>query len=420
MNLNRTLIKQSLDDWNEVYLQIIQGFITRDVGPLPPKGSSATLLGARRSGKTYQAVGMTRQLRPEAVLYYNFEDPLYYAHPDVENLDLLLSVAEEYRREPIDCLVLDEIQNVDGWERWLRKLIALKRYHIIVTGSSAKLLSSELATALAGRTLADTVWPLSLEERLRFAGTSQAADRRRLAAEVRQCLTWGAFPEVVLEPDDQRRRRLLQQYLSDIVLRDVITRHQIRNKRALDQILTYYLTNPSSPHSYTAVGRAFGIATDTVADYTAALQDAFCVFEVLRYHPNLKVQARDPRKVYIVDPGLRAVGARSVEDDTGKLLENLVYLELRRRGCEVSYYQGRQEVDFVVTEHYQPRAAIQVCAAGLDQPATFRREVDALLECLGALNLDRGVVVTLDEEQRLSEQGKSIELVPARRWLLGA
>lgn len=413
-------VKQSLDDWESVFTAARSSLISRAHPTLPPKGSSATLLGVRRSGKTYTAIEMTKSVPAEQVLYYNFEDPLFYAEPYVEGLERVLVVAEQYRRAPIECLVLDELQNVRGWERWVRKLIALKRYHVIVTGSSAKLLSSELATALAGRTLSTTIWPLSLTERAQFAKVDDGdqEDWRRRLAELRDLLTWGAFPEVVLLDDSGARKRLLQQYLNDIVLRDVISRQQIRNKRAFDQVLTHYLTNASSLHSYSALRKAYGVTTDTAAEYTQGLQDAFCLFEVHRYHPNLKVQARDAKKVYLIDPGLRTVGARSTQDDTGKLLENLVYLELRRRGHEISYYRGQGEVDFIVTDRYQPIAAIQV-AASLAASATDKRERDALVECCSALGLKRGTIITMDEERQLKEQGIHLDVVPAWRWLRG-
>jgi len=276
--MDAALLKHSLDDWDEVLRRVRSTLIERDVPPLPPKGSSAVLLGIRHAGKTHAAIAMTRAFPQKRVLYYNFEDPLFYADPHVRHLDQLLAVAEEYREVPIECLVLDEIQNIEGWERWLRKLIALGRYHIIVTGSSAKLLSSEISTALAGRTLSYTIWPLSLAEHLRFRKEPRPGDRRRQKAHLRQLMAWGAFPEVVLSDDRLHRQRLLQQYLTDIVLRDVISRRQIRNKRAFDQILTYYFTNPSSLHSYSALRKAFGVTADTAADYTAGLQDAFAVF----------------------------------------------------------------------------------------------------------------------------------------------
>ncbi len=142
------------------------------------------------------------------------------------------------------------------------------------------------------------------------------------------------------------------------------------------------------------------------------------MFEVERFHPNLKVQSRDPRKIYVVDAGLRRVAACSAEADSGKLLENLVYLDLRRRKQTVYYYQARGEVDFIVTEGYQPKTAIQVCAYGMEKEATRRREIGSLLACLSALDLDEGLIVTMDRNEVIEADGKLIRSVSALDWLL--
>jgi hypothetical protein len=409
-------LKQSIDDWREFYLNARNSLVERAVPPLPTRKLAAALVGVRRAGKTSQAILMTRSVPAEKVLYYNFEDPLFYTDDRVDNLDLLVSVASEFSPAPLEVLILDEIQNVDGWWRWIRKIVDQGRYRVIVTGSSAKLLSAEIATVIAGRCLQYRVWPLSFSELLAFRG-GEARTRHHLLSALRDMMTWGSYPEVILTEDEGARKRLLKQYLNDIVLKDVLGRFEIRNTRALDQILTYYLTNPSSLHSYSALRKAFGVNTDTAGSYTRALADAFVVFEVNRYHANLKVQARDPKKVYIIDPGLRAVGARSTSDDTGKLLENLVFIELLRREKEVSYYKGEREVDFVVTESYQPREAIQVCASDLADEKTHDREVGGLLECLDSLGLARGTIVTHDREERIRRGGKRIDFVPAWTWL---
>lgn len=409
-SVDRAALKTSIDEWQSVYRMMRARRVLRKAPPLAPKGSSSALVGVRRSGKTYLAIQMSEIFKPEDVFFYNFEDPYFLIHNSVEALEALLTVAEEYHPKGYVCLVLDEIHNVEGWERWLRKLIARNQYHIVVTGSSAKLLSQELATALAGRTLRHEVWPLSLHEMAEFTHTSVG---RGL---VRKAMMWGAFPEIVMTADDVLKTLILKQYLSDIVFKDVVKRHEIRNTRAFDQVATYYLTNPSSLHSYTAIKNAFQINIDAVAAYTKALEDAFLCFEVQRYHPNLKVQARDPKKIYVIDAGIRRVGARSAQDDTGKLLENCVYLELRRRGCEVSYFRDTYEVDFVITDHFKPIQAIQVCA-DLSAPKTRMRELTGMLECLHALKLSEGMIVTLDHEERIRAERKTIHCVPAYRWL---
>ncbi len=416
--MERSELKNSLDDWNDVFLRKLDSLRPRCLPELAPQGMATGLIGVRRSGKTSQAIAMTRLFPPQQVFYYNFEDPLFYLEATVSRLEALWVLAQEYRPQGIACVVLDEIQNVDGWERWVRKLIALGKQRIIITGSSAKLLSSEIATALAGRCLQYETWPLSFDEVLSFSEQPDKPSLQKQRSVLRQILQWGAFPEVVLQADtgNALKKKILRQYVTDIVLKDVMTRHQIRNKRALDQILTYYFTNPSSLHSYNAVKKAFGINVDTVSAYTAALSEAYVIFEVTRYHPNLKVQVRDPKKVYVIDPGLRNTNSRSASEDTGKLLENLVYLELRRREKEVSYFKGKQEVDFLITENYEPTTAIQVCADASD-PKTYQREVNALLECMNATGLSSGLCITVDRQEIVKVDGKQIEFVPARIFL---
>ncbi|MCC6220351.1 MAG: ATP-binding protein [Deltaproteobacteria bacterium] len=414
--MERSLFKKSLAEWAKFYLDARTTLIKRPCPPLPSKKIAAALIGVRRCGKTHQAISMTTSLPAEQVVYYNFEDPLFYLNNRVDNLDLLISVAEEFATAKIEVLILDEIQNVDGWERWVRKIVDQKRYRVIVTGSSANLLSSEISTSIAGRCLEYRLWPFSYTEILGLEPTPPASANEHLRL-LRTIMTWGAFPEVALTDDISLRKKLLEQYLSDIVLKDVISRHEIRHKQAFDKILTFYLTNISSLHSYASLKKAFAINAETAANYTNALKEAFMVFEVERYHANFKVQTRDPKKIYIVDPGLRTVGARSVTDDTGKLLENLVFLELTRRDKKVFYYRDKQEVDFVVTEKYKAIEAIQVCASNMQDSATFNREVSALVECLTALDLEKGTVITLDREENLTTAGKKIKIKPAYSWL---
>lgn len=417
-DMDRDSLRKSIDDWDSLLRSARKNLVPRAIPAMPQHPFGTALLGVRRCGKTYSAIQMSLRRPVEEVLYYNFEDPTFVLDDSVSGLDVLLDVAAEVKGRSSPLLILDEIQNVHHWERWVRKILDQRKHEVIVTGSSAKLLGRELATALTGRCLESRVYPLSLAEYGAFTGVGSSTRRDRLAM-LSDYLQWGGFPEVALAKSGEQKQRILQQYLTDIVLKDVLLRTDVRNRRALNQIVTFYLTNPSSLHSYSALKKAFGIGTETAAEITHALADAFLVFEVERYHANLKVQSRDPKKLYLVDTGLRQAGARSPQQDTGKLLENAVFVELLRRGAQVSYFKGEREVDFVVTEQFRPTAAIQVCASDLSDPGTAARETAALLECLAALGLGEGTIVTWDREQTLHERGKTIHLVPAYKWLTG-
>ena len=152
---------------------------------------------------------------------------------------------------------------------------------------------------------------------------------------------------------------------------------------------------------------------------TGYLTQAFLVFEMGRYHPNLKVQARDSKKIYVIDTGLRTVSLQSDREDWGRLAENAVYLELRRRGKQAFYYKQEQEVDFIITELGKPVDAIQVCYSDLENRETRDREINALRECLMALDLPSGKILTLSLEDTLLREGKTIHLIPLYQWLSG-
>ena len=415
--MKRSLLKQSIDEWQDFYLKAQSFLLPRYLSPpMPSFDIGLALVGIRRCGKSFLAFELASKYPTDKVLYYNFEDPLFYTYNKVESLDELLSVAEEYNSLRIELLILDEIHNVDGWERWLRKLIDQKKYKIIVTGSSAKMLSSEIATSLSGRVIEFKVAPLSFNETLNFKKALNCEEKSNLF-NLREMLTWGGFPEVVKLPFEQRAI-VLKQYLGDIVLKDIISRYQIRNKRALDQILSYYLTNLSSLHSYNSIAKAFEIDISTVIEYSGYLADTFLIKEVSRYHHNLKIQSRDPRKVYIGDLGFRKVGARSVSDDTGKLLENLIFTELDRRGKEVYYYKGKQEVDFILVEQYKPYEIIQVCSSNLENKETWDREISATEEAMNNLGLNCGKILSYDREEVINSSYGKIHIIPAHKWLM--
>jgi len=409
--MDRAFVQQSLQRWDDHYKTLRSSLIPRREMPSVPKPElGLALSGVRRCGKTTLAIQISSAFEASEVLYYNFEDPLFIGADDPLGIDTLWSVYEQYHGAAPAITIFDEVQNVNGWEPWIRSAVDQRRSRFIVTGSNAKLLSAEFSSSLTGRSLEHTTWPLSLSEAEDFlVGRSRSYC-------LNQLLTWGGLPAVLLTETDVERDQLLRQYLSDLVHRDIINRRKIRNKRSLDLLLMYYQTNLSSLHSYSAIKKAFGIPVDTVAEYTNALTEAFLVFEVDRFHRNLKVQSRDPRKIYVIDAGLRRVSARSAEADIGKRLENLVYLELRRRNHSVYYYREKGEVDFVITEGYAPKAAIQVCALGMDVKRTREREISALVDCLQELELDEGWIITMDRNEIIETNNKIIRSVSALDW----
>ena len=410
-------LRKSLIDWLEWFRKFSREFVPRQDVPSFQEGLCLALTGVRRSGKTSLTVQIASNLKKsDSTFYFNFEDPLFFAGTDVTVIDTLLSIYQEYTGHTATIVILDEVQHVEGWERWVRKAVDTRQFQVIVTGSSSELLSSEIATSISGRVIESTVWPLSFIEYLRFHNKKPSSEGLYLR-ELDSFLHWGGFPKASLTVQESDRILLLKQYLGDIVLRDVVARHKIKSQHSLQQLVTWYLTGVACPHSYTAVRKAFGMSIELVSTLTEYLSQAFLVFEMTRYHANLKVQARDSKKIYIVDSGLRTVSLLSEREDRGRLAENCVYIELRRRKKEIFYFREEKEVDFLITELGKPVEALQVAYSDLDDAKTREREVSALVECLDALGLKSGKILTYSYEDQQIINGHKIDFIPLYLWL---
>ena len=330
------------------------------------------IIGVRRSGKTTIVIQETAA-RTNNFLYINFEDPYFSEHSSVLVLEELIDEYFNIYNEEPEYVIFDEIHNIQNWERWARKFVDQKRAHLVLTGSSAKMLSSELSTSLTGRNLTTLVWPLTFREYLKFLKIGKENQKKSFS----DYLMWGGFPRIVLEPNMDLRLEILRQYYSDATLKDVVKRNEIRDVRALLAVFNFYLTNISSLHSYNSIKKAFGLSTHAPIAYAQALTEAFLIFEVSLYSRNLKVQSRNPKKTYAIDTGFRNANATSGSEDRGKLLENLVFLEFRKRGRQLYYHKDQLECDFVITENYKPTELVQVTES-LKEGAVRKREIEGL------------------------------------------
>ena len=282
-------LKKAVLDWTQWFRKFSKELIPRKNAPTFKHNLCLALIGVRRSGKTSTAVQIAAELqKTESTFYFNFEDPVFFAGTDVDSIDTLISLFEEQTKSQPSLVILDEVQNVEGWERWVRKAIDIGSYQVIITGSSSQLLSSEIATAISGRVIAHTIWPLSFSEFLAFTNNIPHSEAQLVSA-LETYMKWGGFPKAALFNEESERIMLLKQYLSDIVLRDVIARHSIKNQHALNQIVAYYLTGLSCLHSYNALRKAFNVSIELASSLTHYLTQAFLTFEMTRYHPNLLI-----------------------------------------------------------------------------------------------------------------------------------
>lgn len=412
--------------------------------PMLPHKATA-LIGMRRTGKTYAMYDLMRRLGadgvlPTAMLYLNLEDERLGA-PTTGTLDRALELF--FRRTPGNreqrCyLFLDEIQVVPDWERFVRRVLATEDVQIVLGGSSAKLLSTEIATSLRGYALAVEVLPFSLRETMRSQGVEPSVDpwppgaqvRSQAGSSLESYLQIGGFPEVQgVHPFD--RVQVLQGYVETVVLRDVVERHGITNLIALRHLAHALFDANAHGFSVTRlhgalVSQGLKVTKHTLLEYLRHLTDAYLVFLVSMRTRSEKQRLVNPRKVYAVDPGLAAAMYAGGAVNTGAQLECFVHLELRRRlgvlaTGAIAYYRTRSglEVDFAVDPVVpgRPLTLVQACA-NLEAPATRERELKALGEAMAETGCREATVVTLNDRESVQLAAGTVRVVPAWEWAL--
>lgn len=323
-------------------------------------GKVVGLAGVRRSGKTFLFFDAIQKLTAKGVdrrliLYLNFEDDRL--NPITANdLDMILRSWHEVFANTVGqhkYLFLDEVQNVSGWERWVRRLCDTEDVEVFVTGSSSQLLTRDLATALRGRSLTLEVFPLSFREYLAFRKIGivpHSADNESiLRHELEAYLTCGGFPEIVLA-DETLRPLIMEEYSSLMLYRDVLERYGVRNEKLMRELLRHCFCNTGSLLNVSKLHRDFTslghtISKNTLFDYLGYLEDAFLVFLLPKLEASLRKQEHNPKKLHVIDTGLISSFQAFPNRDLGHKLETVVFLENRRSRKDLFYYTNGSEVD---------------------------------------------------------------------------
>lgn len=372
----------------------------------------SVITGVRRSGKST----LTLQLADHYPAYYfiTFDDERLMNFK-VDDFNAML--IEMKRSGEAQTIVMDEIQEVPGWERFVRRLHD-EGYKVIITGSNAKLLSSELATHLTGRYLKIELFPFSFAEYLCFKkidpDEKTSDNMAKVLTAFDEFLLFGGFPEYlkINEPE------VLKRIYDDVVYRDLIVRFGIRNVTGFKNLAQYIFTNFTSETGYLPLAKLLGFNSSTsVKDYLNILGEGYLIFELAKFDYSLKRQYASNHKIYVIDNGLRNIVSFRTSADMGRLLENTVFLELRRRGHEVWFYksQKNQEADFLVNPNHP--TLIQVCY-DLQNPGTRQREISSLLVCMKELKMDHGIILTKNEEEVIHSDNLIIDIFPVWKWLL--
>ena len=374
------------------------------------------ITGPRRVGKSTQALLM---LRNKNFAYLNFDSqPLL----DAWDADLVMRMLDDVY-PGYEYLLLDEVQNLDSWDLWVSELFRQGK-NLVITGSNAKMLSSEMATALTGKYLKVEMLPFSLEEffdwnKLDLHGLrpEQQADASALMDDY---MRNGGYPEVVASR--QLTRSYLDTLFDSIVWKDVAKRHNVRNITNLNDLALYLVSNFCNPVSANDLTEELGFSSvNTTKKYMDYLHEPYLFYYLPRYNNKLKLMKKAPRKVYVVDNGFVAAKAFALSDNLGHLLENQVFVELMRRGYDTDktmfYYRSRndKEVDFVLRNGTHINQLVQVCY-DMSSPKTENREIDSLTECAAELNCSNLVIVTNNEERTIEKDGYRIDVVPVSKW----
>ena len=357
--------------------------------------------GVRRSGKSTLLHQLLKKL--SNFYYLNFEDTrlIDFESSDFEKLDEIFR--EEYGDSQF--YLLDEIQNVKHWEIFVRSRLD-KRKQFIITGSNASLLSRELGTRLTGRHLNVELFPFSFREIL-LLKKEKASPKS-----FEQYLNKGGFPEFA----KYERAEILRELLSDILHRDIVSRHNIREIKALQELAIYLLTNVGKEFSFNSLKRMFEFGSvNTPISFVSYLEDSYLLFTIPKFDYSLRKQLINEKKVYSIDNGLSVANSVSFTSDKGRMLENAVFVGLRRSHKDIYYFKGKGECDFLVKEGGRIRMAIQVTYEMNED--NKRRELDGLLEAMSKFGLDESLIITSNQEDEINIQGKKILVKPAWKWM---
>lgn len=392
-------------------------------------GKIITLAGVRRSGKTHHLFNLMNQLKnngipTEKILYFNFEDERL--HLSSADLDVILQAYRELhpRLKLSDCyFFFDEVQEVEGWEKFIGRIYASISRQVFITGSNAKLLSKEIATALRGRTITFEIYPLSFSEFVSVLSPGlnphSSADKATLSNLFDRFMHQGGFPELIKQ-EDELKDRVLQEYFNVMVLRDLIERYQISGSSTLKYFCKRVVGASAGEFSVNKIynelkSQGYQVGKDTLYAYQGYVEAVYLNRFISKYSHSVVKAESSQKKTYVIDPGLGAALDYTLSQDRGRLLETTAALELLKQSKHIAYQQNGGECDFVVIEKGNVTSAIQVAIDFVD-PKTREREIKGLTQSCLKFHLSEGVILTFDHAEQLEQEGVRITILPAWQY----
>ena len=393
--------------------------IARDIELAKYISSSLVVVisGIRRCGKSslLYLIKEKMKLKEGDYLYFNFDDERITN--DISILDQLYNIhLELYDREPV--LFFDEIQNISGWEKFINRMFE-KNIKVFVTGSNAKLLSSEISTSLTGRNKVIELSPFSFREFLVLSENKydlkkiNSTSKNKIKKDFEFYFKKGGFPLVDKEDDLE----LINSYFQDILYRDIIARFKLTQIEEIKQIGIYFMSNIGKLFSYSTLKNISGVkSSSSIKAYLDYYSQTYLFFYLKKFDFSIKKQILNPKKVYVIDQAFATRIGFNFSENKGRILENIVFLELKRRSKEVYYHQGKNECDFIIKDALEINEAIQVCY--FINPNNEKREIQGLLEAMKKYDLKKGLILTYEQEYSFETESSSINVIPVWKWLL--
>lgn len=402
------------DQQQRSYSGMVERDIDRNLLKLP---EILVISGVRRCGKSV-LLQQIRQSHEEQDYYFNFDDDRL-VNFKVDDFQALYEVFIELFGEQ-KTFYFDEIQNIPGWERFVRRLYD-NGCKVFVTGSNANMLSRELGTHLTGRHCSIELYPFSFGEFLKMKGNYPeqkdfytTAGRGLLKKSFDEYLRIGGFPRYIQDTNTSYLSTLYE----NIIYKDVVTRNKLNGERELLELVYFLASNAAKRFSYNSLAKTIGVKhPETIKNYLEYIESTYLIFQTMKFDWSVKKQMIAPKKIYFVDNAIIGKVGFNATDNIGQLLENLVYIQLKRKNHEIYYHDSGIECDFIVREGPSIAFAFQVTRS-LANPQTKQREINGLLSAMHTYHLKEGTILTEDESGELEVEGYNIHICPIWKWLL--
>ena len=424
--VSKSLLKELIVSNEEFILRQINGIVEREGIHLPGALNKVVVFyGVRRSGKTFILFSLFKRNREHSI-YIDFEDERLTGF-QVKDFEVLKEAALELRPHLIDkglVFLLDEIQNIKGWERFCRRAVDREGIKVFVSGSSSRMMPFEIHTELRGRSWSIEILPFSFKEYLNIKGIDitdksliYTSKKVAIKNNFQEYMRWGGFPEVSLVDSELEKTKLLKEYLGAMFFRDLIERYTITNIPLLDALTDKLFSSLSLKFSlnsfYKQYKDRFPFSKDLLFRYYKHFLQSMLIFEVRKFAESTYKRMRNPPKIYLTDTGL---GKRISSRDSGRLLENIVFLELKRKGWEIFYFEEKRECDFIAKSEDRSLLPVQVCFELTEENS--ERETRGVVEACHWVGVREGMILTFDDEKELSVEGANIRVLPVWKWCI--